>query len=196
MSVPKSAQCTLFTDQSRSLGDPSKTHWSWWKFSPVSEGFEPRSLDSITHFSQITQREKGENLFYAILCSPVLKKRVVRRIILLHQECLGPERWFQKFIPRWFTAVVHSAMTATAEETQCVSRIQLSINSFMYQPPPNFHLWWRKQGPESAVVFHILEDSPLPLTLSAQKPVWILLQEELRLHSILSSKMCIGKWQC
>lgn len=50
-------------------------------------------------------------------------------------------------------------------------KIQLSINSLMYQPPPNFHVWWRKQGPESAVIFHILEESPLPLTLSAQKPV-------------------------
>lgn len=72
-------------------------------FTWVLAGFEPCSFASITHFPQVTQKEEGENLFYAILCSPALKKRVVRRIFLLHQKCLGPQRWFQKSIPSWFT---------------------------------------------------------------------------------------------
>lgn len=50
-------------------------------------------------------------------------------------------------------------------------KINLFINPLMHQPPPIFYLWWRKQGPESVATFHMLEDSPLPISLSAQKVV-------------------------
>ena len=50
-------------------------------------------------------------------------------------------------------------------------KIQLFINSLMHQSPPNFHLQWRKQGPESVATLHMLEDPSLPISLSVQKAV-------------------------
>lgn len=64
MSPPKFAQCTLFTDQSRSLGDQSKTHWSWWKFSPEFQQALNHVLLTVSHPSHKSHRDKRGRIYF------------------------------------------------------------------------------------------------------------------------------------